>query len=346
MYPPVFPISSGQSVHGYNLLKHLSEFGHKIYSLKQKKNEFSTTVSPKLFDLYHSLKRSDVIYIRPSMKEYTKIERFVDWFFPSKKRIVEINAPLEEYRKSNPDMEITSSMLNVYRSKLSKADAISVVSNVLKDYLVTDHKIPKDKIHVITNGCYPEWYTDDKKGKSPLSTTNEVKIFWAGNPNLKWQSGSFIHNILKMFENNENIKFFIGGFNKIEEIYKNAIFLPKIDYNKLQYYLNDADILLVLYDNYNWSHIGFYGSSLKFFDYMASGKPVISPSMGQIAEIVKNGENGLLYDDFSEIKSLVEKLVNDKDLCKKLGNNGKKSVIPEYTWESQIRKTSEIIETI
>ena len=40
----------------------------------------------------------------------------------------------------------------------------------------------------------------------------------------------------------------------------------------------------------------FYGSSMKLLEYMAAGKAVLFPALGQIKEIVCDGYNGRLYE--------------------------------------------------
>ena len=42
--------------------------------------------------------------------------------------------------------------------------------------------------------------------------------------------------------------------------------------------------------------LGFYWSPLKVFEYMASGLPVVAPSIDRLRRIVGNGEEGILYD--------------------------------------------------
>ena len=40
----------------------------------------------------------------------------------------------------------------------------------------------------------------------------------------------------------------------------------------------------------------FYGSSMKLLEYMAAGKAILFPALGQIKEVVCDGYNGMLYE--------------------------------------------------
>lgn len=66
----------------------------------------------------------------------------------------------------------------------------------------------------------------------------------------------------------------------------------------------------------------------------AFGKPVIATNVGGIPETVHDGETGLLIEpnDSDALGCALRKLINDPDLCERLGNNGKRYSELELSW--------------
>lgn len=81
-----------------------------------------------------------------------------------------------------------------------------------------------------------------------------------------------------------------------------------------------------------------YAMPHKMFDYMLAGIPVIIPDFTlEIAQIVKECECGLLVDTANpdQIASALDRLCQDPELCKRLGENGRQAVIRRYNWETE-----------
>ena len=73
---------------------------------------------------------------------------------------------------------------------------------------------------------------------------------------------------------------------------------------------------------------------------MASGKAVVASDVGQIGEVIEDGQNGRLFDpDIKEdLTNKVIQLAKNPDLCKKLGENAHKMVLRKYTWKGHAKK--------
>src|SRR6056300_506023 len=77
-----------------------------------------------------------------------------------------------------------------------------------------------------------------------------------------------------------------------------------VEYNKVPSILASSDLLLMPYEkkvfirakNINTAD---YCSPLKMFDYLASGKIIISSNLNGISEVIKNGYNGYLVNNFN-----------------------------------------------
>ena len=78
----------------------------------------------------------------------------------------------------------------------------------------------------------------------------------------------------------------------------------------------------------------FFGSPTKLFEYMAMARPVVASRLGQIAEVIDDGSNGLLVEpgDPQALAIAIERLAADEDLRARLGAAARQTVIERYTW--------------
>jgi len=78
----------------------------------------------------------------------------------------------------------------------------------------------------------------------------------------------------------------------------------------------------------------FFGSPTKIFEYMAMGKGIVASRLGQIGEVLVDGETALLVEpgNVEELKAAILKLVEDAELRRRLGANARATAEKEYTW--------------
>jgi glycosyltransferase involved in cell wall biosynthesis len=92
----------------------------------------------------------------------------------------------------------------------------------------------------------------------------------------------------------------------------------------------------------------FFGSPTKLFEYMAAGRAVIASRIGQMAEIIRDGENGLLVEpaDARALSRAIELLAYDKDLRARLGQAARQTVCQRYTWLHNARRVFSALEQL
>jgi len=86
----------------------------------------------------------------------------------------------------------------------------------------------------------------------------------------------------------------------------------------------------------------------KLYEAMASSKPVIFIGEGEAREIVERYQVGLVVNpgDIPGIVSSIEILVKDSDLRNKLGINGRKTAVEQYSRETIIQKFLEYLDVL
>jgi glycosyltransferase involved in cell wall biosynthesis len=120
---------------------------------------------------------------------------------------------------------------------------------------------------------------------------------------------------------------------KLGKTKSRATFVGRITHAEVPAYLDACDILVA-------PHVpasdgsDFFGSPTKLFEYMAMEKAVVASRLGQIADVITDGENGLLVppNDSAALAAAIEKLANDEGLRLRLGRAARQTVMENYTW--------------
>ncbi len=112
---------------------------------------------------------------------------------------------------------------------------------------------------------------------------------------------------------------------------------------KEAYYLSRMDIgIMPLNDGDFEKGKGGY----KLFQYMAAELPVIATPVGINKDIVIEGKNGFLCKSGEEWYSSFVKLIEDDQLRKKMGENGRQEILEKYSLEVCFTQLKESLEKI
>jgi glycosyltransferase involved in cell wall biosynthesis len=112
-----------------------------------------------------------------------------------------------------------------------------------------------------------------------------------------------------------------------------ATFTGRVEHSAVAAHLDACDILVS-------PHVpsadgsDFFGSPTKLFEYLAMAKPVVASRLGQIADLIVDGENGLLVEpgDAAALAAAIEALAGDEATRERLGAAGRRTVLEDFTW--------------
>lgn len=78
----------------------------------------------------------------------------------------------------------------------------------------------------------------------------------------------------------------------------------------------------------------------KMFEYMSAGLPVITSNFPLWRSIVEVNQCGICVEptDVDAIARAIRKLIDEPELAKQMGENGKKAVLTKYNWHSEEQK--------
>ncbi len=85
---------------------------------------------------------------------------------------------------------------------------------------------------------------------------------------------------------------------------------------------------------------GFHYSPLKMREYMAAGRPVVAPRIGDVGRLLTDGADGLLYEpgDAAGLGRQLSRLVDDAALRAQVGEAGRSLILRTGTWDVQLEQ--------
>jgi glycosyltransferase involved in cell wall biosynthesis len=242
---------------------------------------------------------------------------------------------------------------------LRTADRVVCVSSALQRQLENNYGIPGNKVFVLPNCVdthkfrpYPEQRVAVRQryniGDNPLIVF--VGTFY------EWQDiGTLVEAFSTLHSKNSEARLILvgDGVNKtiIEDLVlhlgleKVITLTGSIPFEEVPYLLSAADISVAPYKK---MEVEFWESPMKLFEYMASGTALITSSIGQISEIVKNEENGLLVEpgDAGALSLAMERLINNPSLRRSLSQTARQDVERSFSWEQYIERLESLLDEV
>jgi glycosyltransferase involved in cell wall biosynthesis len=126
-----------------------------------------------------------------------------------------------------------------------------------------------------------------------------------------------------------------------------ATFVGRVPHSDVPSYLDACDILVSPHTPLR-DGSEFFGSPTKLFEYLAMAKPVIASRLGQIADVIRDGETGLLVEPGDELAlaSSIERMAGDPDLANRIASAARRSVIERHTWRHNAARVFDALENI
>jgi glycosyltransferase involved in cell wall biosynthesis len=83
---------------------------------------------------------------------------------------------------------------------------------------------------------------------------------------------------------------------------------------------------------------------MKVFEYMASGKAIVASRVGQVADVIEDGENGILVEpgDPVQLSDALIRLLQNPAERKRLGTNARQQAVANHSWEKYIQQLEDI----
>lgn len=251
------------------------------------------------------------------------------------------NVPLQK--------KIQRILYHLEKMAVKRALKIIVVSNPMKDFIISEWNVPEEKIVVIPNG-----YSESKLRMFQDVGEEDGIVSFIGRLHPKLDIDKFI-GVGKLLKNIGGSLYIIGDGpirNLLEQkIKKNDLInnvvltghLPDIEAYTLLAKSRVAIFPLKISKSINTEAM----NPVKVFDYAALGKAMVLDDLSEMCKIFKESNAALVSDptDHEKFIENVRILLDDKNLRKRLGSNAKK-LVKDYTWEKQGEKIVKMYKTM
>ena len=239
-----------------------------------------------------------------------------------------------------------------------KCSLIVTVTESFKHEMITGRGIPSEKIQIIENAVDTDLF-QPCKSKPELTDMpglkNKFLVSYIGT--IGYTHG--VEVILRAARVAElrfpNLVFLLigDGSDKMrlenisrEEKLKNVIFLGQKPREAIPIYLNASDISLVLSSKQTIFEKTIFA---KVFEPMACGKPIIVGASGETRDLVVKKANAGIDFEPENSQGLIEsiaKLYHEPELRRKLGENGRKYIVENYTRKQKAIDYINILEKV
>lgn len=224
---------------------------------------------------------------------------------------------------------------------LKFSDKVIAASKTVFDLLIKHYRIPPHKIAVVYNCIdlgrfnYNESFSSvciDIKKKLDINSKHVI----LGNVNFFKEEKNLdvlittMPLILKEFN---NVKLILVGRGHLEGHLRALVDKLKLNNHVLFFgYIPNPESLFKIFDIYV-SSSATEGFSLSILEAMAAGLPVVATDIGAHREAVSDGITGLLVtpNDPEALALAINRLINDKQLARMLGEEGHKRAKDNFT---------------
>jgi len=311
-------------------------------------------------DLRTQLKRRfendppDFIYERTSLYSTASVSLARELTLPL---LVELNAPLVLEQAAYRGTGLGELAAHAERWTLTRADAVLTVSSPLRDYVVSLGVEPS-RVHVVPNGVDPTLFR-------PGPPNPTVRARWGLDVGLvlgfvgglrPWHGVDALPDLLsRLIDRHPTLRLLIAGDGPrraelerdLQErgLGRSAVFTGSLPQEDVAELIRLFDVAIAPYGRLEHA---FYLAPLKLFEYMACGVPVVAAAAGQIAEVIRDGETGLLYPagDSSALLAACDRLLSDPTLRSRLGDAAAKEIHGRYTWDQNAERVVDLARSL
>lgn len=306
--------------------------------------------------------RPDVLYLRQNSFPFFPIILCKILKIPS---IVEVNGLVRDELKVNPDSQSFAYQVFSYLALRSEnlnyrhCDRIVSVTSKLRDELVRLYSVPENKIYVINNGANTDVFKplDSQQTKVELQLENSKKYVCFVGHLAAWQGVEFlIHASPLILKKCPDAHFLVVGDGVMKDklmkitsrlgLSEKFTFTGRIPYERVPLYINAADVCVAPFINERNSKIGL--SALKTYEYLACGKPIVASSISGVKDLIEASGGGISVtpENPEELATAVVSLLSNENTRALMGENGRRYVVENHSWDGVARKILEMCRDI
>jgi glycogen synthase len=220
-----------------------------------------------------------------------------------------------------------------------KANLIVAVSKYSMGKILESYDVDKSKVRVVPNGVDPEKFklANREDVRRQFGLDNELCVLFVGSLIPRKGLPFLVEAAEKIVKQEPQTKFLIVGEGPLRNQLQASITSQNLSGNfKFLGNLKDKQ----LSDVYNCADVFALpsiqeGQGIVLLEAEASTVPVVAFNVGGVGEAVRNGETGYLVKlgNIEEFAEAIVRLLSDRALHDKMGADGRRFVMENYTWD-------------
>lgn len=292
-------------------------------------------------------KSPDVIYERYNLHHHAGAVAARRFALP---HILEVNAPLAEERSRHGKLKMTGLAERSERAVWTAADVVLPVSNVLADRMRAAG-VKEERIHVIQNGVNEDFLRDHNGAavREKYGLLNKTVLGFAGFVR-PWHGLDRVIRFLATAEDPRVHLMIVGDGPARDALMALAVELDVSAKVTFAGVVQRADMPshIAAFDIALQPAVVDYASPLKLFEYMALGRAIIAPKGANIQEVLRDGEDCVLFaSESGALENAISRLARSEQQRKELGAAARASLVRQnLTWTGNARRVESIAEEL
>ncbi|MGI9146230.1 MAG: glycosyltransferase family 4 protein [Chloroflexota bacterium] len=248
-------------------------------------------------------------------------------------------------------LHLVRAAMLVERINLCAADRVVVVSRVLEEY-VRSAGVPVERVLLNPNAVDPTQFrpdVDPSQVRQRLGLVSSVVIGFSGTFG-KWHGIPTLAEALsRVCSARSNVRWLLIGDGPLGYLVDEAVRIHQlaervsrpglVPHADMPAYLAACDVLVSPHGR-QADGGEFFGSPTKLYEYMATGRPIVASSVGQIADVLEPERSALLVppDDPEAFSRAILRLVDDACLRTRLGQAVRQAAVERHTWRQNAER--------
>jgi len=258
-----------------------------------------------------------------------------------------------EQAKRNGYQTLRNRIANLFMNHLAKLEAetaknasiIVTISKYSVEKIQHYYDVDSEKIRIVPNGVDVEAFKpleNQTELKKQFGLGQELCVLFVGNLIPRKGLPLLVEAAKKIVKQQPETKFLIAGEGPLKnyliktiqdaKLTTNFIIVGRVSENLLPALYNCSDVFVLPSIQ--------EGQGIVLLEAQASGKPVVGFDIGGVREAVQNGKTGLLanVEESDALADSLIKLLDDRELRQRMGINGRKYVVENFTWDISAQK--------
>lgn len=224
---------------------------------------------------------------------------------------------------------------------------ICVSHSMMKD--LRERGVPEEKLYYVTNATDLDLFRplseeETNKMKRDLGLEDKLTFGYIG-ADSKWQG---VDNLIETSEGlaEKDVLFLYVGFSKNRKRSHNALYIPKVPFDRVKYYYGACDVLVLPRPSHKSAEVA---APTKFAEYAAMAKPILTTDVGDAAGLVRKYKCGIVIDDNSPenlLKGIEQFKSLPEDELLKMGKNARRMAEKEFSMEKMREDLKKVMESL